>query len=66
VKPRPILNLVAGVLVGLLIGVLLAWLRVRLDRGLHSAEEAEQLLGVPMLAALPIRRQFSVDDPVLG
>lgn len=66
VKPRPLLNLIAGVLVGLLVGVLLAWLRTRLDRGLHSSEEAEQLLGVPLLAALPIRRQFSSEDPVLG
>ena len=66
VKPRPVLNLIAGILLGLLVGFFLAWLRVRLDRKLHSAEEAEQLLGVPTLSAIPVRRRFSVEDPVLG
>lgn len=66
VKPRPKLNLIAGVLVGLLLGCLLAWLRTALDRGLHSAEEAERLLGAPTLARIPERRRYSSDDPVLG
>ena len=66
VKPRPVLNLLAGLLVGLLIGVLLAWLRSQLDRGLHSAEEAQELLEVPTLATVPVRRRYSADDPVLG
>jgi capsular exopolysaccharide synthesis family protein len=66
VKPRPILNLVAGILVGLLLGCLLAWLRTALDRGLHSGEEAERLLGAPTLARIPERRRFASDDPVLG
>jgi capsular exopolysaccharide synthesis family protein len=66
VRPRPVLNLIAGVLLGLLFGVALAWLRVRLDRGLHSADEAEELLGVPTLASIPVRRRFSNDDAVLG
>jgi capsular exopolysaccharide synthesis family protein len=60
------LNLVAGVLVGLLIGFLLAWVRARLDRGLHSSEEAERILDVPALATIPVRRRFSTEDPVLG
>ena len=66
VKPRPVLNLLAGLLVGLLVGVLLAWLRSQLDRGLHSAEEAQELLEVPTLATVPVRRRYSADDPVLG
>ncbi len=66
VKPRPILNILAGVLLGLLLGVGLAWLRSRLDRGLHTAEEAEELLGVPVLAAIPLRKRFAPDDPVVG
>ena len=66
VKPRPLLNLIAGFLLGLLAGVGLAYLRSRLDRGLHSAAEAEQLLGVPVLAPIPVRRRMSQDDPVLG
>lgn len=66
VRPRPTLNLAAGVLLGLLLGFGLAWLRTRLDRGLHSPDEAESLLGVPILASIPIRRRFARDDAVLG
>lgn len=66
VKPRPLLNMIAGVLLGLLAGVGLSYLRVRLDRALHSAGEAEQLLGVPVLAPIPIRRRMTKDDPQLG
>ena len=66
VRPRPLLNLAAGVLLGLLAGFGLAWVRARLDRRLHSAQEAEKLLNVPTLASIPIRKRFSHDDPVLG
>jgi capsular exopolysaccharide synthesis family protein len=66
VSPRPVLNIIAGVLVGLLAGSALAYLRARRDRGLHSSGEAEELLGVPILAAVPVRRRFAADDAVLG
>src|SRR5207253_10632098 len=66
IRPRPMLNLVAGLMLGLLAGVALSWLRVRLDRGLHSSAEAEELLEVPVLASIPVRRRFAADDPVLG
>lgn len=66
VQPRPLLNLVAGALLGLLSGFGLAYLRSRLDRGLHGSDEAEQLLNVPILASIPVRRRYSSDDPVLG
>lgn len=66
ISPRPLLNLASAILLGLLFGVGLAFLRDRLDRGLHSAEEAEELLGVPVLAAIPVRRRFSAEDAVLG
>jgi capsular exopolysaccharide synthesis family protein len=66
IRPRPLLNLVAGALLGLIAGVGLSWLRLRLDRGLHSGSEAEQILDVPLLASIPVRRRFSRDDAVLG
>jgi capsular exopolysaccharide synthesis family protein len=65
IRPRPLLNLVAGILLGLSVGFGLAWLRVRLDRGLHSGREAEELLGVPLLASIPIRKQPLPEDPIL-
>ena len=66
VSPRPVTNVAAGFLLGLLAGVGLAWLRTRLDRGLHSAPEAEEMLGVPVLGTIPVRRRFSSEDAVLG
>lgn len=66
IRPRPVLNLLAGILLGFLAGLGLAWLRTRFDRGLHSADEAESLLKVPTLGSIPIRRQFSHDDAIVG
>lgn len=66
IRPRPLLNLLAGLVLGLLIGIGLAWARARLDRGLRSVAEAEQLLDVPVLATVPLRRDYSDDDPVLA
>lgn len=65
VRPRPVLNLVAGVLLGLLVGIGLAWLRVRLDTGLHSGDEAAAILGIPNLASIPqARRASNRADPL--
>ena len=57
VRPRPVLNILAGLLLGLLLGFGLAWLRVRLDVGLHSSDEAARTLDVPVLASIPLRRR---------
>jgi succinoglycan biosynthesis transport protein ExoP len=46
--------------------VILSWLRVRLDRGLHTTEEVEELVAAPVLAAIPLRRRYVADDPVVG
>lgn len=65
VQPRPVLNLVAGVLLGLLLGVGLAWLQVRLDTGLHTGDEAAAILEVPNLASIPqARRAARGADPL--
>ncbi|MGZ4308999.1 MAG: polysaccharide biosynthesis tyrosine autokinase [Gaiellaceae bacterium] len=66
ISPRKLLNLIGAVLVGLLIGCGLAWLRARLDTGLHSPEEAEKLLNVPVLASVPLRKRFSSTDPIVS
>ena len=42
-----------GLLAGLLLGVGLVFLLDFLDRSLKSAEELEQLLGLPVLAVIP-------------
>jgi len=66
IRPQPMLNLAAALMLGLIAGTGLAFLRLRLDRGLHSAAEAEQLIGAPVLASIPVRRRFSPEDAVLG
>jgi polysaccharide biosynthesis transport protein len=66
VSPRPRLNLIAGILLGLLLGIALAALRMRIDRGLHSADEAEEVLEVPVLASIPLRRTLGPQDRVLS
>lgn len=66
VRPRPLLNLVAGFLLGLIVGSALAYLRAFLDRGLHSGAEAEELIEAPVLASIPLRRRYSAQDAVLG
>jgi capsular exopolysaccharide synthesis family protein len=57
VRPRRVLNLGAGLLCGLFVGLGLAWLRVRLDQGLHSSKEAGALLDAPVLASVPLRKK---------
>lgn len=66
VSPRPRLSLIAGILLGLLLGIALAALRMRIDRGLHSADEAEGVLDVPVLASIPLRRTLGPQDRVLS
>jgi len=66
IRPRPILNVAAGIMLGLLLGLLLAYLRSRLDRALRSPDEAEELLSVPVLASIPLRKRYSLEDGVLS
>jgi capsular exopolysaccharide synthesis family protein len=66
VKPRPVLNILAGFMLGLILGVFLAWLREHLDRGLHSAEEAEELISAPVLAAIPLRKRYAPEDTAVS
>lgn len=65
VRPRPALNLAAGLVLGLLLGAGLAALIERLSPRLHSSREAADLLGVPILASVPLRKRLVPNDPVL-
>lgn len=64
VSPRPLLNLLLGLALGLVVGIGLAWLRNAIDRGLHSSDEIQPLVDVPVLASVPLRRGTGVDDLV--
>ena len=52
-KPR---NLMAGLLVGMIIGVTLAFMQEALDSSVRSPEEAERLINAPALAVIPVDR----------
>jgi capsular exopolysaccharide synthesis family protein len=66
VRPRPLINAIAGALLGLLAGMGLVWLRERLSPALHSSDDAGDLLQVPVFASIPLRRKAVQGDPVLS
>jgi polysaccharide biosynthesis transport protein len=59
VKPRVLLNLAVGLILGLGLGVALAFFQEYLDNTLKSPDEVEKLLRLPSLGVLP---SFTVSD----
>jgi capsular exopolysaccharide synthesis family protein len=57
ISPRLKFNLAVAGVVGLLLGLVLAWIRDQLDRTVRSADEIESLTGRPVLATIPLVRQ---------
>jgi polysaccharide biosynthesis transport protein len=53
VQPKPVRNTVLGLMLGLILGLGLAFLRDALDTRVRSTDEVEEHLGVPLLARLP-------------
>ncbi len=53
VDPNPLLVLPSGLMAGLLAGVVLAGLRERGDKRIHSAVDIERIFGVKPLATMP-------------
>ena len=53
VKPRVLLNLTLGLILGLTVGVGLAFFQEYLDKTLKTADDVEQLLRLPALGVLP-------------
>ncbi|HXH47968.1 MAG TPA: polysaccharide biosynthesis tyrosine autokinase [Terriglobia bacterium] len=53
VKPRVLLNLAFGLIVGLGLGVGIAFLRAHFDTTLKTVEEVDRFLGLPALAMIP-------------
>jgi capsular exopolysaccharide synthesis family protein len=56
VRPRKMYNIALGLLVGLVLGVTLAFLQESLDTSVKSAEEVERLIAAPALAVIPLAR----------
>lgn len=53
VKPRVVLNLVLGALLGLVFGTAFAFLRENMDHSVKSPEQVRGVLSLPTLAAVP-------------
>jgi succinoglycan biosynthesis transport protein ExoP len=54
VRPKPVQNLLLGLLIGLATGVALAFAIEALDNTLKTQADVEQFLGVPVLGLVPI------------
>jgi len=54
IRPKKLLNMGIGLLVGLILGVTLAFVQEGLDNSIKTAEDAERLVGVPSLAVIPL------------
>jgi capsular exopolysaccharide synthesis family protein len=66
ISPRPKFDIIIGLLVGLLAGMLLAWVRDQLDRSIHDLDEVEQGTGHAVLATVPLVRDPSSPSGVLA
>lgn len=56
VEPTPVRNTALGIMIGLIVGLGLAFLYEYLDNTIKSSEEAEKLLGVPVLGIIPAEK----------
>lgn len=62
-SPKKILYVGAGILLGLIVGAVVAVVRDRRDDGVHGAEDLEQILDAPVLATVATTRP-SAGPPV--
>lgn len=53
ISPRPARNMALAGVLGLMLGVGLAFVREYMDRRLHSSDQIEQLYGLPTIARIP-------------
>jgi Mrp family chromosome partitioning ATPase/LPS O-antigen subunit length determinant protein (WzzB/FepE family) len=65
ISPKKSLNLIAGLVLGLVLGVGLAWARNSLQPAIHSADDVTSLIDAPVLASVPLRPRLKSDDPIL-
>jgi capsular exopolysaccharide synthesis family protein len=56
VRPKKMYNIAVGLLVGLILGVTLAFVQESLDTSIKGAEDVERLIAAPALAVIPLAR----------
>jgi capsular exopolysaccharide synthesis family protein len=52
-RPKPKMNVLLGLLSGLILGLALAFLREALDKSIKSTEDLEKMTGLPILGMIP-------------
>ena len=52
-RPRPKINILLGLLSGLILGLAFAFLRESLDQSIKSTEDLERITGLPVLGMIP-------------
>jgi capsular exopolysaccharide synthesis family protein len=57
VRPRTTLDVAIGLLIGIILGAMMAFIQEALDSSLKNPEDAELLTGSPALAAIPAEAQ---------
>ncbi len=62
-SPKVLLNMILGTLVGLIVGVGLAFLIEYLDTSIKTMDDVESLPGVPVLAVVPKRVRLLHKNP---
>lgn len=55
-KPKPLINLGLGVVLGLFLGMLAALLREQMDDSIKHADEVEAMFGLPLLGWIPMTK----------
>jgi capsular polysaccharide biosynthesis protein len=63
IKPKPLLNIAIATVVGLMLGVGLAFLLEFLDNTIKTEQEVEKLLGLPVLGSIAVIGEIKEDNP---
>ncbi|NWF44256.1 polysaccharide biosynthesis tyrosine autokinase [Hydrogenophaga sp. D2P1] len=56
-KPKPLINLGLGLVLGMFLGMVAALLREQMDDSIKHADEIEGTLGLPLLGLIPMTKQ---------
>lgn len=57
ISPRQSLNLITGAIIGILSGILTAFVLDAIDKSVKTPEEAQKILGYPLLGVIPLVRE---------
>jgi capsular exopolysaccharide synthesis family protein len=65
ISPRKSLNILGGLILGLVVGVALAFIRNMLRPELQTADDVAATVGLPILATIPLKPKLKSEDPAV-